>query len=92
MHILSLNCIYLFIDLFNLVTFFSLMFTNLCPLLTELNLGHLFVCAVSNCSKSKVPHARSGLIYCWGGLVYSQPMSLSLLLSRQLLSPVNPHA
>lgn len=72
-----------------LVTF-SPIFTKLCPLLTELNLGHLFVCAVSNCSKSKVPHAHSGLIYCWGGLVYSGLMSLLLLLSRQLLCPINP--
>lgn len=66
------------------------MSATFCPLLTELNLGHLFVYAVSNCSKSKMPHAQSGLIYCWGGLVYSRPMSLLLLLSHQLLCPINP--
>ncbi|GAA6102539.1 ubiquitin carboxyl-terminal hydrolase 13 isoform X1 [Tachysurus ichikawai] len=42
-----------------------------------------------------VPRRRNGkiflgLIYCWGGLVYSGLMSLLLLLSRQLLCPINP--
>lgn len=48
-----------------------------------LNLAYLFVYAVSNHSKSKVPHACPGLILCYGGLVYSGRLCLSAAVPYQ---------
>lgn len=50
---------------------------------TGLDLAHLFVYAVSNRSKSKVPHACPGLIFCTEGLVYIGRLCLSAAVPYQ---------
>jgi len=59
------------------------MFSNSSHYWLWLNLSYLFVCAVSNHSKSKVPHACPGLILCYGGLVFSGRLCLSAAVPYQ---------
>ncbi len=59
------------------------MFSSLSHFWLGLNLANLFVYAVSNLSKSKVPHACPGLIFCYGGLVYSGWLCLSAAVPYQ---------